>query len=226
MFDLAGKVALVTGSSRGIGRAVALKLAAAGADVVVNFANSRDAADELAEQIADLGRRVGEVQADVTEPDDVQSMIEWIGQSFGRLDIVVCNVPQPPTTPLLSARFDTRSSLLSHTVCPLVLLAQAAQPWFEKSARPGKLIALACRAPHQLSGLHAAEHGAWQQAVGQLARELHGQQVNVNAVQTATDAVALQSAAADAVLFLASPLSDQLTGQTLEVGRLQAVSVS
>lgn len=225
MWDLTGKVALVTGSSRGIGRAVALRLAAAGADVVVNFAQSRSAADELAEQIADLGRRVGQVQADVTEPDDVQTMIDWIGGTFGRLDIVVSNVPQQPATPLLSTRFDEPSSWLSRTVRPLVLLAQAAHPWFEKSTHPGKLIALSCRSQSSLAGLQAAEHGALQQAIQQLSSELSPQRVNVNAVQTISADAAQHAAAANAVLFFASPLSDQLAGQSLAVGR-QPVLVS
>jgi len=219
MWDLTGKVALVTGSSRGIGRAVALRLAAAGADVIVNFAQSRTAADELAEQIADLGRRVGQVQADVTEPDDVQTMIDWIGGTFGRLDIVVSNVPQQPATPLLSTRFDEPSSWLSRTVRPLVLLAQAAHPWFEKSAHPGKLIALSCRSQSALAGLQAAEHGALQQAIQQLSSELAPQRVNVNSVQTISADAEQHAAAANAVLFFASPLSDQLAGQSLAVGR-------
>lgn len=219
MWDLTGKVALVTGSSRGIGRTVALKLAAAGADVVVNFSQSRDAADELAEQIADLGRRVAEVQADVTESHDVQAMIDWIGETFGRLDIVVSNVPQLASTPLLSARFEESALPLSRTVQPLVWLAQSAHPWFQRSSNTGKLIALFCRNQSPLTGTQAAEHAALQHAVEQLSHELHPHAVNVNAVHALSLSEEHQSAAAEAVLFFATSSSDHLTAQTLSVGK-------
>lgn len=91
MIDLNGKVALVTGGSRGLGRAIARRLAEAGADIVLNFVATRPAADETATHIARLGRRVAEVQADISEPEDVSAMIDWVTQTFGRLDILVSN---------------------------------------------------------------------------------------------------------------------------------------
>src|SRR5581483_7215850 len=91
MIDLSGKVALVTGGSRGIGRACALKLAEAGADVIVNYVTSQSAANEVAEQIQALGRRAAVVKADVSEQDDVNAMLDFIKESFGQLDIVVSN---------------------------------------------------------------------------------------------------------------------------------------
>ena len=72
MIDLSGKVALVTGGARGIGRATALKLAEAGADVVINYVTSQSGAQEVAEEIQKLGRKAATVKADVSEPDDVR----------------------------------------------------------------------------------------------------------------------------------------------------------
>ncbi|HLA85125.1 MAG TPA: SDR family NAD(P)-dependent oxidoreductase, partial [Thermoguttaceae bacterium] len=89
MIDLSGRVALVTGSSRGIGKACALRLAQAGADVVINYVTSQAAADEVAQQIAAMGRRAMVVKADVSEEDDVRAMVEHVGKTWGRLDIVV-----------------------------------------------------------------------------------------------------------------------------------------
>ena len=73
MIDLSGKVALVTGSSRGIGRAIALKLASAGADVVINYVTSKSAAMEVAAEIVAMGRKAYVVKADVGQDDDVRA---------------------------------------------------------------------------------------------------------------------------------------------------------
>ena len=91
MIDLQGYTALVTGASRGIGRACAIRLAEAGADVVVNYVSSRSNAEETAEQVQAMGRRALVVKADVSEEDDVRSMMEVIEQEMGSLDVVVSN---------------------------------------------------------------------------------------------------------------------------------------
>ena len=88
---LEGRTALVTGSSRGIGRAVALALAAEGADVAVNYVSSEAAAREVAEQIAKLGRRAVLAQADVADYPDTFRMAHEVLREFGHLDILVNN---------------------------------------------------------------------------------------------------------------------------------------
>lgn len=88
---LDGQVALVTGASSGIGRGVALALAAAGADVAVNYRGGRDAAEDVAAEIRSLGRRATLVQADVSDEAAVQSMFEATLEDAGRLDILVNN---------------------------------------------------------------------------------------------------------------------------------------
>ncbi|CAI8058299.1 3-oxoacyl-[acyl-carrier-protein] reductase FabG [Geodia barretti] len=89
--SLKGKVALVTGASRGIGRAVALALAAAGAQVVVNFVNRRDAAMAVKKEIQVLGQESLLVQADVAAKQDVERMISHVLDHFGQIDILVNN---------------------------------------------------------------------------------------------------------------------------------------
>lgn len=88
---LAGKVALVTGGSRGIGRAVALKLAENGADVAINYAGNTAAAEEVKAAIEKLGRRAMLVQGSVADTDGVQALVNQVVKELGRLDILINN---------------------------------------------------------------------------------------------------------------------------------------
>jgi len=100
MIDLTGKVALVTGSSRGIGRACAVRLAEAGADVVINYVTSSREAENVAEEIAAMGRRVACVRADVGQEEDVEDMVAFVRDQFGQLDILVHNAATGGFRPL------------------------------------------------------------------------------------------------------------------------------
>lgn len=91
MFSLNGKVALVTGSSRGIGRGIALALAEAGADIVVNCMGNVAAAEEVAQKIGEMGRKALVLKADVSDPVQVKEMFDQIMKTFNRLDILVNN---------------------------------------------------------------------------------------------------------------------------------------
>ena len=86
-----GKVALVTGSSRGIGADTVRYLAEAGADVVINYRNKAPRAEKLATQLRELGRRVLVVGADLTDPESVEAMFAAVRDEFGRLDVLVLN---------------------------------------------------------------------------------------------------------------------------------------
>lgn len=92
MFDLTGKVALVTGSSQGLGAAIARCLAEAGADVVINYVSERseEKAEQVASDVRSRGRRAMIVRADVSREDEVRAMIDAVDREFGRLDIL-CN---------------------------------------------------------------------------------------------------------------------------------------
>ncbi len=91
MNNLYGKRALITGASRGIGRASALALAESGCDVAINYITQESAARETAERIQSLGRRAVVVKADMREPDDIAAMVEAVGEAWGGLDILVSN---------------------------------------------------------------------------------------------------------------------------------------
>lgn len=88
---LQGKTALVTGASRGIGKAIALELARLGADVAVNYAGSEQKAQEVADEITAMGRKAFIVQCDISDADSVSAMIKETVSQFGRLDILVNN---------------------------------------------------------------------------------------------------------------------------------------
>lgn len=87
----AGKTAVVTGASRGVGRATALRLAEAGADVVVNYLSRADAAAEVVEKCREKGRRAIAVQGDVSRLLDAQNIARRAVEEFGRIDLLVCN---------------------------------------------------------------------------------------------------------------------------------------
>ena len=96
---LAGKVALITGGSRGIGRAIALKLAAHGADIVINYARKTTAAEQTRADIESLGRRAIAIKANLADADKISAMFDRIETEFGRCDILVGNaasgIPRP-----------------------------------------------------------------------------------------------------------------------------------
>lgn len=89
--NLTGKVALVTGASRGIGQATAIELAKAGADIVVNFIGNEAVADETVEKIEALGRKALKIKADVSNAEEVQAMVDEAYAAFGHIDILVNN---------------------------------------------------------------------------------------------------------------------------------------
>jgi NAD(P)-dependent dehydrogenase (short-subunit alcohol dehydrogenase family) len=95
VFDLTGKVALVTGGSKGIGRGCALALAAAGADVAVNGHRDFEAGERTAEEVRATGRRSMFVAADVTDPQAVQEMVDRAVKEFGGLHVAVNNAMSP-----------------------------------------------------------------------------------------------------------------------------------
>lgn len=128
MIDLSGKVALVTGSSRGIGRACALRLAEAGADVIVNYVTSGREADAVAAEIAALGRQAACVRADVGEEEDIEDMIGFVEREFGRLDILVHNAATGGFRPLAATTQRHFDAAMHTNVLSLVYLLKAAAP--------------------------------------------------------------------------------------------------
>lgn len=252
MIDLTGRTALVTGSSRGIGRACALRLAEAGADIVVNYVTSESAANELAKKIQSLGRNVAVVKADVSEKDDIDSMIEFVDERFGKLDILVSNAATGGFRPMLAVTQKNFESTMRTNVMSLIHLIQASVRLLERAEGRAKVIALSSHGSSHavpMYGVVGASKAALESFVRHWALELGDKGINVNVVKAGlveTDSTrsipysdqlfasrALRGMTgkrfltaddvADAVLFLASPLSDMVQGETLTVDGGSAV---
>lgn len=136
---LAGKAAVVTGSSRGVGRNVALAYAAEGADVLINYSSSEGPAQELVEQIRSMGRKSVAVKADVASKAEVENMMTKAKEAFGRLDILVNNAgfTRPAMLHKMSEE-DWDAVLNAHLKGPFLCI-QAAFPYF-KEQNYGKVI--------------------------------------------------------------------------------------
>jgi NAD(P)-dependent dehydrogenase (short-subunit alcohol dehydrogenase family) len=139
---LAGRVALVTGAAKRIGRSIALEFAQRGADVIVNYYNSHDEAEELVAEIVKMGRRSIAVQADVSARIDVQRMIFRIEKEFGRFDILVNNAGMFQHVPFNEITDDQWNEMLATNLTSQFMCSQTAAPLLKRSGR-GRIINLA-----------------------------------------------------------------------------------
>src|SRR5437763_9795928 len=130
---LAGKVAVVTGASKGIGAAAAKQLAAEGASVVVNFATSRTGADKVVADITRQGGKAVAVQADVSKPEDIRRLFAETDRAFGRLDILVNNAGIYDFAPLENITVEHFRKQFDLNVLGLLLTTQEAVKHFGPS---------------------------------------------------------------------------------------------
>lgn len=103
-YDFSNKIALITGSSRGIGKTTALHFARLGADIIVNYFRKREAAEETAREIEALGRRALVIKADVGDPEDINRMFGEVETSFGALDFLVNNAASGYIRPVMEQK--------------------------------------------------------------------------------------------------------------------------
>ncbi|MEQ1757684.1 MAG: SDR family oxidoreductase [Vicinamibacterales bacterium] len=247
MRPLLNAVSLVTGSSRGIGRATALRLARAGSDVCINYLNSPREAREVAEEVSRMGRRAVVVKADLSAPEDVSSLMDILQSEFGRLDILVSNAAGGGFTGVLETSLAQFDYAMRVNVQAFMLLAQYARPLFERTAlQRAKLISVSSLGgtrvmPHY--GLVGTAKGAIESMTRHLALELGPRGVNVNCVcaglvmtgaltshpdresivaaqrrrSLAGDEGIAPEDVADAITFLCSSAADKIQGQTVVI---------
>ncbi len=123
-----GKIALVTGSGRGIGKSIALRLAAEGADIAVNYFRNRQPAEDTAAAIRDLGRRAIVVRADVGKPDDLETLVATTVEALSGLDILVHNAASGYNRPVMEQRVKGWDWTLNINARAALFLAQHAAP--------------------------------------------------------------------------------------------------
>jgi len=190
---LAGKVALVTGASRGIGRAIARKLASAGCDVAVNYYNSHDEAQGLCVELRSMGRRAHAVQGSVGVPDSVDEMFTEVRKHFDRIDIVVSNAASGVLKPAMEMSLKHWRWCLETNAFALDLLAQRAVPLMKDGGRIIAMSSLGAQRAMPDYGFIGASKAALESLTRTLAQELGPRNIRVNVVSAGvvdTDALA------------------------------------
>jgi enoyl-[acyl-carrier protein] reductase III len=133
--EFENKIALITGSGRGIGRAIALHLAERGANIVVNFFRNRAPAEETAHEIEKLGRKALVVKADMGEPEDIKHLFAETERAFGALDILVCNAASGYNRPVMEQRIKGWDWTMNINARSALFCAQKAVPLMQKCGR-------------------------------------------------------------------------------------------
>ncbi|GBD26891.1 Gluconate 5-dehydrogenase [bacterium HR30] len=182
-FDLDGRVALVTGASRGLGRTMALALARAGADVILS-ARTRPALDEVAHEVQALGRKACVIAADVTKEDDVRLLVRQGVAAFGRIDILVNNAGIGESRPVVELDTEEWDRTMAVNVRGPMLCCKHVGPVMVEQRR-GKVInvasVLATRVARYMS-LYSASKAALVQFTRTLALEWVRYNIQVNAL--------------------------------------------
>jgi 3-oxoacyl-[acyl-carrier protein] reductase len=182
MSKLAGKVAVVTGASKGIGAAIAKAFAAEGAAVVVNYMSGKDGADALVAAIAKAGGKAVAVQGDVSKADQAKGVIEAAVKAFGRLDVLVNNSGVYEFTPIEAVTEDQYRKMFDVNVLGVLLSTQAA---LKHLGEGGSVINISSAVTSLLppqSAVYAGTKGALDVITGVLAAELGPRKIRVNAI--------------------------------------------
>lgn len=239
-YDLNGKRALVTGASRGLGKAIALSLARAGADVAITFEKSADKAQAVAEEIRALGRNGVAIQADSASADAIQAAVAQTVEQLGGLDILVNNAGIARGGPLESLSLDDIDAMINVNIRGVVIATQAA---LAHLGQGGRIITIGSCLANRVAlpgiAVYAMTKSALNSLTRGLARDLGPRGITVNLVHpgpTDSDmnpadgegadaqrqliALGHYGAAediADAVTFLASPAAKHITGTGIDV---------
>jgi 3-oxoacyl-[acyl-carrier protein] reductase len=241
---LAGKVAVVTGASKGIGASIAKHLAAEGASVVVNYASSKAGADKVVSEITAQGGKAVAVQADVAKRADVERLFAQTKQSFGRLDVLVNNAGAYEFAPLDQITEEHFHKLFNLNVLGLIFATQeAAKLIGPEGGSVINISSIVSTLGVPGATVYSATKGAVDAATRSLAKELGPRQIRVNAInpgmvvtegfqdsgigesdmrkqveaQTPLGRIGQPPDIAAAAVFLAGPDSGWFTGETMVI---------
>jgi 3-oxoacyl-[acyl-carrier protein] reductase len=237
---LEGKIALITGGSRGIGAAIAKRLAADGADVAITYTKGADAAASVVKEIERTGRKAIAIQADAADADAVKAAVEKTFATFGRLDVLVNNAGTAIPKPFEEATLEEMDRVLDINVRGVYIATQAALKHMKSGGRVimiGSAVGERVAAPGLVP--YAGTKGAVKMFTQALAREIGSRGITVNNVQpgpidtelnpasgdwavpqkaaTALDRYGHVDEVAALVAFVASPESSYITGANLTV---------
>lgn len=241
---LRGKVAVVTGASKGIGAAIAKHLAAEGAAVIVNYASSKEGADRVVDEISKRGRKAIAVQADVAKKADIARLFSDTKKAFGRLDVLVNNAGTYEFSPLENVTEEHFHKHFNVNVLDLLLTTQEALKYFGPDG--GSIINISSSASTLTppnSSVYSATKAAVDAITRTLAKELGPRKIRVNAInpgvvitegviaggfdksdfrqevesQTPLGRIGQTEDIAPAAVFLASSDAGWITGETLMI---------
>ncbi len=244
MSKLQGKVAIVTGASKGIGAEIAKHLAAEGAAVVVNYSSSKQGADRVVAEITRDGGNAIAIQANLAEPKEIERLFSEAKKAFGQLDILVNNAGVYEFSPLEEITEEHFRKHFDLNVLGLILASQAAARHFD--GHGGSIVnisSLASRLAIANSSVYSATKAAVDSVTKTLAAELGPRNIRVNAInpgmvetegtqtagivgsdlrkqvesQTPLRRIGQPQDIAPAAVFLASPDSAWITGETLVI---------
>jgi len=244
MSKLTGKVAVVTGASKGIGAAIAQSLAAEGASVVVNYASSKAGADKVVDAIVKAGGKAVAVGGDVSKAAEAQGIIDAAIKNYGRLDVLVNNSGVYEFSPIEAVTEEQFHKIFNINVLGLLLVTQAAVKHLGEGGSIINIGSVVSRVTPPNSSVYTATKGAVDAITGVLSRELGARKIRVNSINPGiVDTEGTQSAGfigsdfekgliavtplgragrvddiASAVTFLATEDAKWVTGETLQVG--------
>ena len=211
---LKGKVALITGGSRGIGRAITLKLAGEGADVIINFFRKKSTAESTAQEARDKGVKAHIIKANVGEPEQIESMFDEIESQFGRLDILVNNAASGVARSALDLDERGWDWTMSINARAFLLCAQRAAKLMKNG---GKMVSISSLGSRMVLPIYTAV-GVSKAALEALTRYL--------AIELAPKDICVNGIAAGAVetetlkLYTADPNLPKPAWQTTPAGRI------
>jgi 3-oxoacyl-[acyl-carrier protein] reductase len=182
MSKLTGKVAVVTGASKGIGAAIAKSLAAEGAAVVVNYASSKAGADAVVAEITKAGGKAVAVGGDVSKAAEAQGLIDAAIRNYGRLDILVNNSGVYEFAPIEAVTEDQFHRMFNVNVLGLILTTQAAVKHLGEGGSIINVGSVVSRITPPGSSVYTGTKGAVDAITGVLARELGPKKIRVNAL--------------------------------------------
>jgi 3-oxoacyl-[acyl-carrier protein] reductase len=216
MSKLKGKVAIVTGASKGIGAGIAKGLAAEGASVAVNYSSSKEGADRVVAEITGKGGKAIAVQGDVAKAGDVQRIFAETKKAFGKLDVLVNNAGVYQFAPLEGITEDQFHSMFNTNVLGLLLATQEAEKHF--GADGGSVINIGSGATTltpPTSAVYTATKGAVDMVTRVLAKELGPKKIRVNSINPGM----VETEGVHAAGFVGSDFQKQFEAQT-PLGRI------